>query len=262
MKTLANDINIYFRLTGKMDGATVALSHSLGSSSSMWEPQLSLLESEFRVLRIDTRGHGDSAVPAGPYSMDMLVDDAIGLLDALHIEQFHWVGLSMGGMIGQGLALRAPERLHSLALCNTMAVVPNEAKETWKQRIKAGEQFGTAKLVDFAMERWFTEHYRNQNNEIYQMIRNQFLDTSITGYVGCCHAIFNLNYLNQLETIKVPTHIIAGELDLATPVSESVKMKERIPNSTMEVIPGATHLSNIETAEIFNASLLNFLKSV
>ena len=261
MRIKADDIEINFKLSGNATGPVVAMSHSLGSSLIMWNPQMQALEENFHVLRFDTRGHGGTTATSGPYTMDLLVKDAMTLLDALELDQVHWVGLSMGGMIGQGLALEAPERLLSLSLCDTMAVIRDETKAMWRNRIQSGEQFGMGRLVDFAMERWFTESYRSSGGGEYEEIRSQFLATSVAGYVGCCHAIYNLNYLDQLKRIQLPTHIIVGDEDLATPVSESTALHERIAGSGMDIVSGAAHLSNIEQAEQFNESLLGFLNA-
>ncbi len=262
MKIETESITTHYELTGEPASETVVLSHSLGSSLTMWNLQTQLLTDSYQVLRYDTRGHGQSSAPPGSYTMAMLIGDAIALLDALEIDKVHWVGLSMGGMIGQGLALSAPERLMSLTLCNTMSVIRDEMKDVWQNRIKSGERFGMHHLVDATMERWFTEKYRTANSETYQMIRAQFLQTPVYGYVGCCHAIYELNYVDQLNQIAIPTHIIAGDQDYATPVAESSVMHERISGSSINVIKGAAHLSNIEQSEQFNTSLLNFLSSL
>ena len=261
MKIETNKITTNYETTDQFEGDTVVLSHSLGSSLIMWDPQIDEFSKNFQILRYDTRGHGNSSAPSGSYTMELLVDDAVALLDALKIEKAHWVGLSMGGMIGQGLALKSPERLKSLTLCNTMSVIREEMKEVWKNRIKTGERFGMHHLVDFTMERWFTESYREMGTEEYQRIHTQFLETSVYGYVGCCHAIYNLNYVEQLNQISVPTHIIAGDQDLATPVAESRVMHDQIAGSSLTVIEGAAHLSNVEKTEAFNASLAKFLQS-
>lgn len=260
MKIEINDITTNYETTGQSEGDIVVFSHSLGSSLIMWEPQIEEFSQNFQILRYDTRGHGNSSAPPGSYTMELLVDDAVALLDALDIERVHWVGLSMGGMIGQGLALKSPERLRSLTLCNTMPVVREEMKEMWKNRIQTGQRFGMGNLVDFTMERWFTESYREMNSEDYQRIRAQFFETPIYGYVGCCHAIYNLNYVEQLNQISVPTHIIAGDQDLATPAAESHLMHDQIAGSSLTVIEGAAHLSNVEKTEAFNVSLATFLQ--
>ena len=253
--------DIQFKLSGSENLPVVALSHSLGSSMIMWEPQMQVLEEHFRILRFDTRGHGGSAATPPPYSMEMLVSDVIDLLDSLEIDKVHWVGLSMGGMIGQGLAICAPQRLLSLCLCDTMSIVREEMKQLWKNRIRSGERFGMNHLVDFAMERWFTEPYRTASPAAYRRIREQFLTTAVAGYVGCCHAIYNMNFLDQLSEIRVPTHIMVGDQDLATPVAESIVMHEAITDSTLKLIPGGAHLCNIECTADFNRSMMNFLRA-
>ncbi len=262
MKAQANNICSNYELSGNLDGETIVLSHSLGSSLIMWDSQMDILTKDYRVLRYDTRGHGESTAPPGSYSMDELVSDALSLIDALELKKVHWVGLSMGGMIAQGLALHAPERLSSVTLCNTMPVVRQEMKQMWQNRITTGERFGMHHLVDFAMERWFTEDYRALETKQYQDIRRQFLETPVYGYVGCCHAIYNLNYVDQLHKITVPTHIIAGDQDLATPVAESHIIHERISGSSLTVIEGAAHLSNVEKREQFDETLMAFLSSI
>ncbi len=262
MQAQANGIDIGYELSGNAGGQTVALSHSLGSSMIMWAPQRAALEPKFQTLRFDTRGHGKTSAPRRPYSINLLVKDAVALLDTLDLDKVHWVGLSMGGMIGQGLALDYPQRLHSLTLCNTMAVVREHTKDMWRQRIQSSEQFGLHTVVDFAMERWFTKGFRDSAGPDYLAIREQFLNTPRAGYIGCCRAIYRLNYIDEISRIRLPTHIIAGDQDLATPTAESIAMHERIPSSSLDIIQKAAHLSNIEQAEAFNRSLLNFLLRV
>lgn len=259
MKISTNDILTHYQINGSSEGEVVVLSHSLGSSSIMWESQLDALTCDFNVLCYDTRGHGETSAPKDKYSMHMLVGDAVSLLDALEIEKVHWVGLSMGGMIGQGIAINNPDRLHSLCLCNTMSVVREQTGQSWRDRMQAGEELGMDNLVDATMDRWFTDSFRAQAPQAYLDIRAQFLRTAIEGYLGCCHAIYKLDYLASLHQIQVPTHIIAGGQDQATPVAESQIMHERIDGSSFEVIDEAAHLSNVETREAFNRSLIKFL---
>ena len=254
------EIQINYEISGNPKGPVVAMSHSLGSSGIMWKTQLPLLEPLYQVIRIDTRGHGGSSAPDAEYSMDELVADAIGFLDRLEIDRFHWVGLSMGGMIGQGIGIQHPNRLLSLSLCDTMSRVPEELLPVWVNRVETCERFGMQAMVDSAMERWFTEDYRNRPpTRAFEEVKQQVLDTPLSGYIGCCHAIMNFNFLDQLKEIQTPTHIIVGDQDLATPVSESRAMHERIRGSTLEIIPGAAHFSNIEQSEAFDHSLSTFL---
>ncbi|MBW1699330.1 MAG: 3-oxoadipate enol-lactonase [Deltaproteobacteria bacterium] len=261
MKIKANGIQINYVLSGKKGAPVVMLSHSLGSSLEMWDPQMPALEPHFRVLRYDTRGHGESDTPEGPYSLEQLGADAVGFMDALDIERVHWVGLSMGGMIGQCIALNYPDRLITLALCDTAAVMPPESKQIRQERIDIARSQGMAALAQSTMERWFTEPYLKQNPPQVERIRNIFLKTPVAGYVGCMEAIDQLNYLERLSEINKPTLIIVGEEDLGTPVSASKSMDERISDSTLVMLKSAAHLSNVEQAEAFNDALIRFLLS-
>jgi 3-oxoadipate enol-lactonase len=225
----------------------------------MWQPQLEVLESAFQVLRFDTRGHGGSDAPQGAYSLEQLTADAVHLLDALNIETVHCVGLSMGGMIGQCLALDYSDRLMSLALCDTAAVMPEESQPIWQQRIDAAGQTGMADQVDETLERWFRPGYLELNPPEVEMIRQQILATPVAGYVGCCEAIRRLDYLDRLSGIKMPTLIMVGEEDPGTPVAASEAMHAQIAGSKLVILPGARHLSNIEQAGAFNAALMEFL---
>ncbi|MBW2442206.1 MAG: 3-oxoadipate enol-lactonase [Deltaproteobacteria bacterium] len=259
MKIKVNGININYELTGPKGAPLVMLSHSLACSLVMWQPQMAVLESAFRVLRFDTRGHGDSDAPPGAYSLEQLAADAVGLLDALKIKTVHFVGLSMGGMIGQCLALNYSDRLKSLALCDTAAIMPAETQPIWQQRIDAAGETGMAGQVDETLERWFRPEFLQLNPPEVDMIRRQILATPPAGYIGCCEAIRRLNYLERLAAIGLPTLIMVGEEDPGTPVAASEAMHACISGSKLVILPEARHLSNIEQAEAFNTALMDFL---
>lgn len=258
----ANGIKTHYELSGKKDGPVVMLSHSLASSLKMWEPQMETLRSHYRVLRYDTRGHGQTETTPAPYTLELLEKDALGLLDQLGIEQVHWIGLSLGGMIGQAIALDHPRRLQGLALCNTTSIIPPEAQPIWDERIEGVRTIGMTSQREATMERWFTPSFLKTNPPILNLIQEEFLATPPEGYIGCASAIRRLNYLNRLQEISLPTLILAGDDDQATPVSASRAMHERIRNSTLVVFPSTRHLSNVEQAEAFNRHLLEFLRSV
>ena len=261
MKISANGIQINYELTGRKEAPVVMLSHSLASSMVMWNPQLKPLESHFQVLRYDMRGHGDSEAPDGAYTLELLADDAIALLDALGIDRVHFVGLSIGGMIAQGLGLDYGDRLNSLTLCDTSAIMPSEAQPILQERIAAARENGMADQVDGTMERWFTPAYLEANSPEVEMIRRQIAATPLAGYIGCSEALKGLNYLDRLSAIKLPTLIMVGEEDPGTPVAASEAIQQRISGSQLVILPSARHLSNIEQAEAFNESLLKFLRS-
>ena len=261
MKFLGNGINIEYELFGPEDAPTVVVSHSLGSSQIMWAPQLPPLALSFQVLCYDTRGHGKTDAPKGEYTLDMLGDDAMALMDGLGLSGVHWAGLSMGGMIGQNIALREPGRFMSLSLCDTSSQIPPEGKAAWEERIASALEHGMEPLAEATIERWFTAPYLAGKPSSVNAIRKQFLETEPAGFIGCCHAIKLLNYIDQLNKIDIPTIIIVGEEDTGTPVSASEAMKERIPNSQLVVLEQAAHLSNIEQTEAFNTALVGFLNS-
>jgi 3-oxoadipate enol-lactonase len=228
----------------------------------MWEPQLAALTPRFRVLRYDIRGHGATDAPAGPYTLEELTEDTRALLQALGITRTHFIGLSMGGMIGQLLALQHPALLQSLTLCDTMSRVPPEAKSTWDERIAAAQSHGMEPLVEPTIARWFTGPFREQHPEVTNQVRAMIRATPVAGYVGCCHAIAALNLTERLKTISVPTLIIVGEDDPGTPVAASRTMHEQIQDSELVILPSAAHLSNLEQPQAFNAALESFLARV
>jgi 3-oxoadipate enol-lactonase len=259
MRIKTATLNTNYELIGPKNASVVMLSHSLGSSLHMWDPQMAVLEAKHRVLRYDTRGHGASDAPEGAYTLDQLVEDVVALLDALKIEKVNFTGLSMGGMIAQGLALNHPQRVERLVLCDTSAFMPAEAQPIVQERIDIARKEGAAALVDSTLARWFTPPYLQKKGSEVDMIRTIFLTSTVAGYIGCTEAIRRLNYINELSRIKQPTLIMVGAEDPGTPVAAAQAIHERIAGSRLVVIPSASHLSNIEQAEVFNRNLIEFL---
>jgi len=257
MKTIANGIEMRYETGGA--GPWVTLSHSLACDCSMWDPQVAALQARFRVLRFDTRGHGGSGAPPGPYAFEQLSDDVIGLWDALGIERSHFVGLSMGGMIGQHLALRAPRRLASLVLADTASRVSPEALPVWEERIRIVRSEGMGALVQPTLERWFTAPYRQAHPEVMERIGALIRATPVEGYAGCAHCMARLDSSDRLAGIRARTLVIVGEQDTGTPPSAARAIAGAIAGARLETIPGAAHLSNIEQAETFNRLLIEFL---
>jgi 3-oxoadipate enol-lactonase len=261
MRIKANGIRMNYELSGKKGAPVVVLSHSLSCNLLMWNPQIDALNPYFQVLRYDTRGHGATDAPSGSYTLELLAEDVTGLLDALGMDRVHFVGLSMGGMIGQCLVLSHPHRLKSLVLCDTASIVPAEAQPLWQERLDKVSKKGMEALFEETLERWFTPAFLRQNPPMVKLIRKQILATPVAGYIGCAEAIRRLNYLDRISGIKTPTLIMVGEDDPGTPVSASEAMHERITGSNLVVLPSARHLSNVEQTEAFNAALLKFLKN-
>jgi 3-oxoadipate enol-lactonase len=257
MQARANGIDIHYEISGS--GPWLTLSHSLCCDASMWAPQMAELERRFTVLRFDTRGHGGSEAPAGAYTFDQLTDDVLGLLDALKIGRTHFCGLSMGGMIGQHLALKAPGRIDRLVLADTTSRMPAEAQPLWAERIRVATGQGMEPLVQPTLERWFTAPWRAAHPEVMAQIGGLIRATPVAGYVGCTQAIAGIDVTDRLHEVKAPTLVIVGDQDVGTPPAMSEAIAAAIPGARLEIIPGASHLSNIEQADAFNRLLLDFL---
>ena len=262
MKITANGISVNYTLDGPATAPVVTMSHSLATDLSMWDPTLPALTGRFRVLRYDTRGHGGTDAPKGAYTLDQLADDALALLKALGISRTHWVGLSMGGMIGQMLGLKAPQTFASFALCDTSSRIPAEARPLWQDRIRTAETQGMEPLVQGTLERWFTEPFRKSRADVIDKVAKMIRTTPAAGYAGCCAAIAALDLTDKISAIKTPTVVIVGEDDPGTPVAASKVINERIAGSRLEILPKAAHLSNMEQPEAFNKALVGFLASV
>ncbi|UCD69515.1 MAG: 3-oxoadipate enol-lactonase [Betaproteobacteria bacterium] len=258
MKAKTNGVELNYEVYGEQ-GSWVVLSHSLACHLHMWDAQIDMLKDRFRVLAYDTRGHGKSDAPSGGYTLDQLVQDARGLLSGLGIEKAHWVGLSMGGMIGMEYALRHPGEFRSLVLCDTTSRMPTEMAPAWAERIKIANEQGMAALVMPTLERWFTEPFRKSRKDVTDGVADMIVSTSVTGYVGCCHAIPKINCTDQLHKIECPVQIMVGEQDAGTPVVMSEAILGAIPGSELVVIPQASHLSNLEQPGKFNEALSRFL---
>jgi len=235
------------------------LSHSLATDLSMWDPQMKALTAHYRVLRYDTRGHGGTDAPAEAYTLDQLAHDARTLLQALGIAKVHWVGLSMGGMIGQTLALKSPELFLSLSLCDTSSRIPAEAKPLWADRIKTAQTQGMEPLVEGTISRWFTAPFREQHKDVVDPVRTMIRRTPPQGYAGCCAAISALDLTDRLPAIKLPTLIVVGEEDQGTPVAASQAIQAKIAGSQLEILKSAAHLANMEQPEAFTKALTSFL---
>ncbi|GAB1394614.1 3-oxoadipate enol-lactonase [Rhodocyclaceae bacterium] len=263
MKINANGIDIHYEITGSRPGTSgapcVLFAHSLGSDHSIWAAQKSALAGRHTVIAYDLRGHGQTTATIGAYDFDLLADDALALLDALQIGKASFVGISLGGMIGQALALKAPERLEKLVLADTTAAYPPEAQALWPERIRQIAANGLEALVQPTLERWFTPPYRVAHPEVVTRIGNLIRQTPLAGYIGCCHAIAGLNFSPRLDEIRTPTLVLVGEQDAGTPPAMAQALAAGISGAHCEVIPAAAHLSNIEQAETFNRLLGQFL---
>lgn len=230
---------------GPRDAPVLVLAGSLGSTLEMWRPQSRLAEA-FRVIRIDHRGHGGSPVPPGPYRMTDLAGDAVALLDALGLERVAWCGLSLGGMVGMYLGSEAPQRLTSLTLCATTAHFPDPSP--WRDRAAAIRAGGTASVADAVVARWFTPGFAEDNPGAVAEAVDMVAGTDDAGYVACCAAIEAWDHRARLPAVAVPTLVIGGSGDLATPVEPHARtLAGSIPGARLAVLDGA-HLITVEAA--------------
>lgn len=250
-------VDLHAVVEGPPDAPVVLLAGSLGSTLEMWDPQVPALTSRFRVVRYDARGHGRSPVPAGPYEIDDLVDDAVALLDRLEVERAHVVGLSLGAMTGMRLAAREPHRVDRLALLCTSAWFPSP--HAWAERAAAVRAGGTSAVADAVVERWFTERLRADDPELVQRHREMIAATPAEGYAACCGAIERLDLRSDLPLIAAPTLVVAGADDPATPPEHLTAIADGIPGARLLVLPQAAHLANVEQATAVDAALLAHL---
>jgi 3-oxoadipate enol-lactonase len=259
MKATVNGIATYYEIHGKEGAPWITFSHSLACSVRMWDGQIAAFKDHYRILVYDTRGHGASAAPAGAYTLELLAKDLFELFNRLQIARTHFVGLSMGGMIGQIVALKERALFDRLVLADTGHTQTPETIAQWQERIRTAETKGMQPLVDATLARWFTEPFRKNKPEIVKPIGALIAATPVAGYVGCCHAISKLSTTARLKDIKGPVLAIAGEQDAAAPGTRYIG--EHIPGAKLVVIPQAAHIANIEQPEAFNRALREFLSS-
>lgn len=257
MKANINGLEVHYDVTGQ--GPWLTLSHSLAAHLGMWDAQLAALEQHFTVLRYDTRGHGQTEVTPGPYTLAQLADDAAGLLRHLGVTRTHWIGLSLGGMIGQTFAIRHPELLdHAVIADSTGQAAPNAAT-MWGERAALAREDGMGVLVQPTLSRWFTDPYREKNPEVMAHIGQMIASTPAEGYAGCCAAIAVINTHEGLAQLQTPGLILVGDQDQATPPAASEQIHAHWPGSQYLLIQDAAHLSNVEQAQAFNAAVMQFI---
>lgn len=250
-----------YQIDGPADAPVLVLSNSLGTDLGMWDVQIPELSKHFRVLRYDTRGHGQSSVTDGPYSIEQLGRDVLALLDELKIERAAFCGLSMGGLIGQWLAINAPARFSHVVLCNTAAKIGNA--EGWNTRIEtvtAGGRQAMADLRDASIARWFTAEFAQANPQVADRIVSMLAATDPAGYAANCAAVRDGDFREQLGLIQAKTLIICGTADAVTTPEDGRFMQSRIAGA-QQVDFHAAHLSSVEAGDAFTQVLLKFLQS-
>jgi 3-oxoadipate enol-lactonase len=257
----AGSRRIRYDLSGPEAGPIVCLAHSLSADSGIWAEQVpALLSAGWRVLRLDMRGHGGSDPVAGDCAMDDLADDVALVLDFLALDRVHFVGLSIGGMIGQTLGLRHAGRLSSLMLCGTSPQAVPGGMAMWEARFAAIARAGSLEpLADDTMARWFTPAFRPRRPDRWLQVRNTVAATSPAGYIAGARAIIDFDVLDRLPQVRTPTLVVCGDDDPGTPAEGNRKIAELIPGARYEEISPARHIPMMEHPEIFNRILLEWL---
>jgi 3-oxoadipate enol-lactonase len=259
-KIRVNGVEIAYRFDGPEGGRVVMMSNSLMSDYTMWDVTVPALTDRYRVLRYDTRGHGRSGTTPGPYSIAMLADDAVGLMDALGIRQVHFVGLSMGGMIAQQIGARYPERVCSLALCDTASEMP--PRSLWAERFEIVHSQGVTGLVDSTIQRWFNAPFIARDPQSIEKVRRMISGTGTEGYIACGSAVRDMAQTTMLLQVKAPTLVLVGRQDQACNIEKATVIHRMIDGSQMVVLEDAAHLSNIEQPQAFNSALRAFIDRV
>ena len=263
MRITVNGIDLACQVDGPDEGPVLVLSHTLATSRAMWRPQIPHLARRYRVVSYDMRGHGESAAPDYPYSLEMLSEDVIGVLDSLGVERpAIFLGISIGGMIGQALALRHPARFRAFILASTSSRMPPEGQAMLDQRIEAVRKDGLEGQVQGTLERWLSPEFRAREPETTKWVADMIRATPAAGFIGCGRAIQKLDYTDQLSQVAAPTLIIAGEKDPGAPVAVAQAMHERIKGSRLEIMPGCLHQTPIEAPDRFNQIVDAFLAQV
>jgi 3-oxoadipate enol-lactonase len=246
---------------GNADGKPwLTFSNSLATDLGMWSPQVEAFAADYRILRYDTRGHGGSAVPAGPYDPKMMADDVIGLWDVLGIETSHFVGLSMGGVIGLALALDHPDRVASLCVCDSRANSHPVHMERWAARNQGAAEHGMGWLADDFTGHWFTKAAHAAKLDWIDHVRRMVEATDLDGYLAAVNVVTSVDFRPRLAELKVPTLFLAGAQDIGDFPDQAKAMAAAVPGSSCVLIDGAAHLCNLEKPDEFNAAIAAHLK--
>lgn len=239
-------------------GRPVVLGHALGVDLRMWDEVADDLARDHLVLRYDHRGQGSSDVPPGPYTLDELVDDAAALIRERAVGPVVYVGLSMGGMVAQGLAVRHPSLVRGIVVANSTARYPDAARAAWTQRIASVREQGMAAVADATMERWFTPGFRATRPEVVDRFRHAVLQADAAGYAATCEAIAAVDWLDRLDGVACPALVIAGAQDAGAPPEMGRAIAERIPGAELQVWDDVAHMSAIEQPARFIVALRSF----
>ncbi len=262
MQVDINGINYHYQIDGPEGAPWITFSHALANNLTLWDGITEALSDRYRILRFDHPGHGKTPSVPGPYSFDMLIENTIGLLDALDISSTHWVGLSIGGMMGYGMAARNSDRLISLIACDSRPDAPPDYADYFQHRIDVAQKKGMEGLVDLTINRWFRPETISENPPVLEKVRQMIRNTDPVGHAGCCEALKKLSFGSILGDIKVPTLIVGGQFDKGAPVKALAETANQIPGAKHKVISNAGHITPLENPEEFQEVIECFLQEV
>ena len=256
----ANGISINYQIDGKEGAPWLVLSNSLATNLAMWDAQARNLSGLFRVLRYDQRGHGKTEAPAGRYSFDMLIADALALMDALEVERANFCGLSMGGATALGLAQRHPDRIARAIVCDSGCASTPQSAQQWEERIAAARQGGMEPLVEPTVARWFPSDIVAKNPPYLDQVRAMIRGTPAAGFIGCAAALADHDFRSAVASTKPPVLFVAGEKDAGGAVPTAMKaLHQDLPGSRYVELPGTGHISNLDDPAGFTRALKEFL---
>jgi 3-oxoadipate enol-lactonase len=259
MQIKANGININYRIDGRNESPWLIFSNSLATDLSMWDEQAAYFGQRYRVLRYDQRGHGKTDAPAGRYSFDTLIRDAVALMDALGIERSHFCGLSMGGATAMGMAQQYPKRLDKVIVCDSPCASSPATAQQWEERIAVAQSQGMTALADPTIARWFPAETVAANPPYLGKIRQMILATPVNGFVGCAAALADHDFRSKIGEVTQPVLFLAGEKDGTTPAAMR-QLQSQLPGSQFVELPGAGHISNRDRPDLFNQAVDGFLR--
>src|SRR5712691_963960 len=260
MHIKANGITFNYAVDGTDGAPWLVLSNSLATTLAMWDAQAAELKRAFRVLRYDQRGHGATDAPAGRYTFDLLIADALALIDALSISRAHFAGLSMGGATALGLGLRHPDRIDRVIICDSGCASTPATSQQWEERIAVAQKEGMAVLVEPTVARWFPPETVQANPPHLDKVRAMIRSTPVNGFIGCAAALADHDFRSAVGTLTQPALFIVGEKDGTTPAAMR-QMHQALPGSTYVELPGAGHISNLDQPERFTKAIAEFLRS-
>ena len=251
-------MKVAYRIDGNEAGPPLVLASSLGTTWELWDAQLPSLVEDFRVVRYDHPGHGRSPIPDASLTVESLADGVVELIDALDLERVSFCGLSLGGMVGMALALRAPERVDRLVLCCTAAHLG--PVDGWYERAEVVRARGTSAIADAVLGRWFTQRFRDESPVTTARFREMLERTPAEGYAACCEAIARWDARSDVSAIRAPTLVISGDDDVAAPPQDGAFLAGSIPGAELTVLPECAHLANVEQPALFTRALLGHLR--